>query len=227
MQRPLGKLPWNWGGLVVFDEPGFFNIRASNATPGPRTGVTTNSMVSMQGNVNADRYVVCPGAPPLTHNLIDSSRVFVRFHYIDFLGRDPDGNPNNPDDPNHPTDLPGWKYWTSQISRCAFDLNCIHALRVNDGLAFFLSGEFIGTDPDLANPPGSPGFNPAVYNRAFVKYCYLKYLHRNPVLDQGGWDFWTNDLNSSGNYAHMIDAFISCADYRDNRHDFTTVFEKF
>ncbi len=185
------------------------------------------SMVTMNGNVTGNNpNLPCPGGPALTNNLIDSSRVFVRFHYIDFLGRDPDGNPNDPNDPNHPTDLPGWKFWTSQISKCAFDLNCIHAQRVNVGLAFFLSGEFIGTDPDLANPPGSPGFNPAVYNRAFVKYCYLKYLHRSPVGD-AGWDFWTNDLTSNGDYRHMIDAFISCTDYRDNRHDFTTVTEKF
>ncbi|MBA3356642.1 MAG: hypothetical protein H0U18_12050 [Pyrinomonadaceae bacterium] len=53
----------------------------------------------------------------------------------------------------------------SQISQCVFDLNCIHARRINTGLAFFYSGEFIQTDPDMASPPGSPGFNPAVYNR--------------------------------------------------------------
>ncbi|HBB98402.1 MAG TPA: hypothetical protein DC054_23720 [Blastocatellia bacterium] len=224
-QRPLAKLPWNWGGLVVFDEPGQHRSRSTLTIAGPKTSIAANSMVSMDGRVQNDPWVPCPGAALPTNNLIDSSRVFVRFHYKDFLGRDPAGNPDEPFDLQN-TDLPGWKFWTSQISQCVFDFDCIHARRVNDGLAFFLSGEFIQSDPDLANPPGSPNFNPAVYNRAFVKYCYLKYLHRNPSDDLDGWNFWTNDLNSNGNYAHMIDAFISSIEYR-GRTDFTTSFEKF
>jgi len=167
-QRTFAKIPWSWGGLVVFDEPGQHRIRSTLTIAGPKTSVRTSSMVSMDGNVKSDPWVPCAGAPLPTNNLIDGSRVFVRFHYKDFLGRDPDGNPDEPFDFQN-TDLPGWKFWTSQISKCAFDLNCIHVQRVNDGLAFFLSGEFIQTDPDLANPPGSPNFNPAVYNRAFVK----------------------------------------------------------
>jgi Tol biopolymer transport system component len=225
LQRPLGKLPWNWGGLVVFDEPGQHRIRSTLTIAGPKTGVPTNSMVLMNGRVQDNPWHACAGAPSPTNNLIDGSRVFVRFHYKDFLGRDPDGDPNEPFDFQN-TDLPGWKWWTSQITQCAFDLNCIHTRRVNDGLAFFLSGEFVRTDPDLANPPGSPNFNPAVYNHAFVKWCYFKYLHRDPAGDPDGWDFWTNDLNGNGSYSHMIDAFISCADYR-GRQDFTTSYEKF
>ena len=226
IQRPLAKVVWNWGGLVVFDQPGQFTIRYSNATPGPRQSVSTSSTVAMQNNASGNRYVACAGAPPVSTKLIDSSRVFVRFHYIDFLGRDPDGNPNDPNDPNHPTDLPGWKFWTSQISQCIFDLTCIHDRRINDGLAFFHAADFNQTDPDLANPPGSPGFIAPVYNRAFVKYCYLQYLHKDPALDPDGWGFWTNDLNSNGNYGHTIDAFISSTEYRA-RTDFTRVLDKF
>lgn len=225
-QRPLAKIPWGWGGLVVFDEPGQHRIRSTLTVPGPKTAVLTNSMVSMDGRVQNNPWVPCAGAPLPTNNLIDGSRVFVRFHYKDFLGRDPDGDPNDPVSVQN-TDLPGWKWWTSQISQCAFDLGCIHTRRVNTGLAFFLSGEFIQTDPDLANPPGSPNFNPAVYNRAFVKWCYIKYLRRDPTGDPEGWDFWTHDLNTNvKTYADMIDAFISCADYR-GRQDFTTSYEKF
>jgi len=152
--------------------------------------------------------VPCPGGPPLTNNNIDSSRVFVKYHYLDFLGRDPAG------DQSHPPDLVGWNFWTSGISECVFDLNCIHGKRIATGLAFFYSGEFIQTDPDMANPPGSPGINPAIYNRRFVYWCYQKYLHRDPTGDPG-WDFWTNDLNSNGDYSHMIDAFQLSGDYRD------------
>jgi hypothetical protein len=139
----------------------------------------------------------------------------VKYHYLDFLGRDPNGVEG---DPHQPPDIRGWNYWTSTISQCVFDLNCIHSQRINTGLAFFYSSEFIGTDPDMANPPGSPGFNPPVYNRAFVRYCYLKYLQRDPQFDtDGGWDFWTKVLNSNGNYAQIIDAFQLSTDYRDRR----------
>ena len=224
-QRPLGKVPWNRGGLVVFDPPGQHRIRSSLTIAGPKTGIPTNSMVSLNGRAQNNQFVPCVGAPLPTNNLIDSSRVFVRFHYKDFLGRDPDGNPNEPFDFEN-TDLPGWKFWTSQISQCAFDLSCIDFHRANDGLSFFLSGEFVHTDPNLANPPGSPNFNPPVYNRAFVKICYLKYLHRDPADDPDGWNFWTNDLNSNGDYLHTIKSFLVSTEYR-GRADFTTSYEKF
>ncbi len=212
IQRPLGKLAWNWGGLVVLDLNGsnaVHNLRYSLASVGIKTGTATSSMVNMQGNVVPHVVVPCPGGPPLTNNRIDSSRVFVKYHYLDFLGRHPDG------DPTHPPDPIGWNFWTSTISQCIFDLNCIHAKRIDTGIAFFYSAEFIGTDPDMANPPGSPGFNPPVYNRRFVFWCYKKYLLKEP--DQEGWDFWTNILNSTGNYHHIIDSFQLSGDYRDRQ----------
>jgi hypothetical protein len=212
IQRPLGKLRWNWGGSVVFDWNGssaVHNLRYTNAPPTSRTGESTTSMVTMRG-VLSKTEIPCPSGPSVTNNRIDSSRYFVRQHYLDFLARDPSG------DSTHPADVDGWGFWTSQISQCIFDLNCIHARRINTGLAFFYSGEFIGTDPDLANPPGSPGFNAPVYNRAFVKYCYLKYLQRDPQFDNdGGWDFWTNVLNTNGSYTQIIDAFELSGDYRN------------
>jgi hypothetical protein len=69
----------------------------------------------------------------------------------------------------------------------------------------------------MANPPGSAGFNAPVYNRAFVKYCYIYYLGRDPNDDLEGWDFWTRNLNSNGNYYHMIDSFQLSSEYRDGR----------
>ncbi|HBB86297.1 MAG TPA: hypothetical protein DC047_01630 [Blastocatellia bacterium] len=209
-QRPVGKLAWNWGGLVVLDWNGqdsIHHLRYSNASPGQRTGTAASSMVTMQGNVHNNVDVPCPGGPPLTDNNIDSSRIFVKYHYIDFLGRDPAG------DQTHQADPVGWNFWTSTISQCVFDLNCIHSQRIGTGRAFFYSGEFIGTDPDMANPPGSPGFNPAIYNRRFVYWCYKKYLLREPDLE--GWNFWTDSLNSDGNYSHIIDAFQLSGQYRD------------
>jgi len=208
VNRTLGKLVWNWGGQVVFESNGSRSIRFSNAVPGPRIGIAATTQVATQGQVTtAD--VQCPdGGPPLTTNKIDSSRVFVKFHYIDFLERNPAG------DQNHPPDIPGWNHWTGNISQCIFDLNCIHGKRIHTGQAFFAGSEFIQNDPVMANGPGTPGFDPPVYNRRFVFWCYQTYLDRDPT-DDPGWDFWTNVLNSTGNYAHIIDAFQLSSDYRN------------
>lgn len=208
ISRTLGKLEWNVGGLAVFDEPGSHQLRSSTVTPGNITGQATNSMVTMSGNVRDNNSVQCPEGPPITTNHIDASRVFVRAQYRDFLGRDPDSANATQ------ADVAGWNWWMSQISKCVFDFNCIHSERVHVGLAFFYSSDFITLDPDMANPPGTPGFNASVYNRAFVKNCYLRYLQRDPANDLAGWDFWTNDLNSNSDYGHIIDAFISSAEYR-------------
>jgi hypothetical protein len=134
IQRTLGKLEWNLGGLVVFDWNGtnaVHTVRYSNAAPTSRTGVAANSMVTMQGNVYPPVEGVCLGGPPVSNDHIDTSRFLVRKHYIDFLDRDPAGEPAR----NIPPDLPGWNFWTSQISRCTFDLNCVHSERNHIGLA--------------------------------------------------------------------------------------------
>jgi len=189
ISRTLGKLEWNFGGLVVFDRPGSHQIRSNYVTPGNLTGQATTSMVTMQGNVKDNNQLPCPGAPPITLNRIDATRFFVRQHYLDFLGREPD--------------LDGWNWWTSEITECAFDLNCIRTERQHIGHAFLLVANSVVQDPDMANPPGTPGFNAATYNRAFVRHCYLNYLRREPDVD--GWNHWTNELNSDGNYWHIID----------------------
>lgn len=199
ISRPLGKLEWNFGGLVVFDKPGSHQIRSNYVTPGNLTGQTTTSMVTMQGNVQENSPLSCPGAPPITFNRIDATQYFVRQHYLDFLGREPD--------------LDGWNWWTSEITECAFDLNCIHTERLHIGMAFILEANSVKQDPDMANPPGTAGFSPAIYNRAFIRHCYLNYLLREP--DPEGWDHWTNDLNSDGNYWHIIEAFQAAPRYRE------------
>lgn len=196
--RTLGKLEWNFGGVAVFDKPGIHKIRSTLVTPGPKTGQSATSMVTMQGTVQSTGWEQCPGAPPPTKNPIDATRYFVRQHYFDFLGRDPD--------------LDGWNHWTSEITRCAFDFNCIRFERNHIGHAFLLVANSVVQDPNMANPPGTPGFNAAIYNRAFVRHCYLNYLRREPELE--GWDHWTNELNSDGNYWHILDAFQQSPEYR-------------
>jgi hypothetical protein len=205
IQRPIGALRWNWGGLVVFDWNGsthLFNIRSRNASPGPRTGQATTSAVNTQGFLTlAD--VSCPGGPSLSSNRIDSSRILVKYYYLDILGRSPDGW--------------GWDGYTSNLAQCVFDLDCLQGRRSNLALAFFWSGEFFQRmstlDPVMTNPPGSPGFNAAVYNPRFIYWCYQFFLRREP--DPGGLENHLNKLNSTGDYAQTVFDFIYSPEYRN------------
>ena len=57
-----------------------------------------------------------------------STAFFVRQHYRDFLGRDPDAA--------------GLQFWTGEIEGCGADQQCREVKRVNVSAAFFLSIEF-------------------------------------------------------------------------------------
>lgn len=195
-------LVWQWGGTVTFHEsdPNVLYKEFSSTTNTGAIQATRFTFSRPYDPTPIQRfgYSLCQGAPD-TKNPIDGTRFFVRQHYLDFLGREPDQD--------------GWNHWTSEITRCAFDLSCLRFERNHIGHAFFLVANTVVQDPDLANPPGTPGFNAATYNRAFVRHCYLNYLRREP--DPEGWDHWTNELNSDGNYFHILDAFQVSPEYRN------------
>jgi hypothetical protein len=65
---------------------------------------------------------------PSAANPVDDTAFFVRQHYRDFLGRDPDPS--------------GLAFWTGEIESCGTDLPCREVKRVNVSAAFFLSIEF-------------------------------------------------------------------------------------
>jgi len=64
-------------------------------------------------------------------NLINDAQYFVRQHYLDFLGREPDAG--------------GLGYWSSQITGCASDERCINSRRIGVSAAFFIELEFQDT----------------------------------------------------------------------------------
>jgi hypothetical protein len=66
---------------------------------------------------------VAPGTNP-----IDAPDFFVRQHYLDFLGREPDPS--------------GYQFWINQITSCGADPQCTQVKRINVSAAFFLSIEF-------------------------------------------------------------------------------------
>jgi hypothetical protein len=61
-------------------------------------------------------------------NPLDTPEYFVRQHYIDFLGREPDEA--------------GFNFWSDQILECGTDQDCIGRRRENVSAAYFLSIEF-------------------------------------------------------------------------------------
>lgn len=61
-------------------------------------------------------------------NPINTTEYFVRQHYLDFLGREPDEE--------------GFNFWTDQILECGSDTNCIERRRENVSEAYFFSNEF-------------------------------------------------------------------------------------
>lgn len=78
-----------------------------------------------------DAAVVTIGDDDLTPspaNPSDDARFFVRQHYYDFLGREPD--------------QAGLDFWANQITSCGADVQCRELKRINVSAAFFLSIEF-------------------------------------------------------------------------------------
>jgi hypothetical protein len=65
-------------------------------------------------------------------NPLDTPEYFVRQHYLDFLGREPDDA--------------GLNFWSEQIRGCGNDFNCIERRTINVSAAYFLSIEFQETD---------------------------------------------------------------------------------
>jgi hypothetical protein len=64
----------------------------------------------------------------ITGNVIDSPEYFVRQHYLDFLGREPDDA--------------GLNFWSDQMRGCGNDFNCLERRTINVSAAYFLSIEF-------------------------------------------------------------------------------------
>ena len=68
---------------------------------------------------------------PLAPNQINQAQFFVRQHYLDFLGREPDPG--------------GLAYWTNEITKCGNDAVCVNGRRIGVSAAFFIELEFQDT----------------------------------------------------------------------------------
>jgi hypothetical protein len=98
-----------------------FQLTLSNAT-GATLGPNATTTVTITDNDFVN------GTSPVTWGPDFSSSFFVRQHYYDFLGRQPD--------------ITGFVFWVNEIEKCEGDQGCRDVRRVNVSAAFFLSIEF-------------------------------------------------------------------------------------
>jgi uncharacterized repeat protein (TIGR01451 family) len=109
-------------------------------------------------------------------NQIDTSQFFVRQHYLDFLGRQPDDS--------------GLNFWTNNIESCNSNAQCREVKRIDTSAAFFLSIEFQETGylvhrsykVAFGNLPGKPV---PLTRQQFLPD--LQQIGQGVVVGQGDW----------------------------------------
>jgi len=106
----------------------------------------------------------------MSGNVIDSPEYFVRQHYLDFLGREPDNA--------------GLNFWSDQMRGCGNDYNCLERRTINVSAAYFLSIEFKETGGLVdalyrASYGRSPSYNEFMPDRAAVAH--------NVIVGEVGW----------------------------------------
>jgi hypothetical protein len=103
-------------------------------------------------------------------NLIDSPEYFVRQHYLDFLGREPDEA--------------GFNFWSDQVLSCGSDAACAERRIINVSAAYFLSIEFQQTG----------GLVDALYRASFARRPHFAefmpdaaVVGQNLIVGDGDW----------------------------------------
>ena len=137
---------------------------------------------------------------PSASNPIDTSAFFVRQHYLDFLGREPDDA--------------GFQFWTGEIEQCGADAQCREVRRVNVSAAFFLSIEFQETGFLVARLHRL-AFGSQVPFRTFARDAHE--VGAGIIVGQGAWRERL-DVNRRA-YA---EEFVSRAAFRDEFHESLT-----
>jgi len=106
-----------------------------------------------------------------TANPLETPEYFVRQHYLDFLGREPDEA--------------GFNFWSDQILGCGSDAVCIERKTINVSAAYFLSIEFQRTGGVIdrlyrASYGRNPRYAEFVPDRAAIA--------QNVVVGKTGWE---------------------------------------
>ncbi len=125
---------------------------------------------TLTGNKSDAGFTGTALAPP-NATPIDTAEYFVRQHYLDFLGREPDNS--------------GFNFWSDQILSCVNDAGCAEVRRVNVSAAYFLSIEFQQTG----------GLVDGLYRASFTRQpTFAEFVPesatvgQNVVVGQAGWE---------------------------------------
>ncbi|HSS22812.1 MAG TPA: DUF4214 domain-containing protein [Pyrinomonadaceae bacterium] len=128
----------------------------------------------------------------LIGNAIDTPEYFVRQHYLDFLGREPDES--------------GFNFWSNQILECGSDSACVERRTINVSAAYFLSTEFLQTG----------GFVDALYRASYNRRpMFAEFMPDARTVGQGvivGVAGWPQQL--SANKQAFLNAWVQRADFR-------------
>jgi subtilisin family serine protease len=125
-------------------------------------------------------------------NPIDVADFFVRQHYLDFLGREPDES--------------GFNFWSNQIGECGTDTACVERRRINVSAAYFLSIEFQETGGLV------DGLYRASYGRRplFAEFMPdAATVAQNVIVGMAGWP-----QQLAANKAAFLDSWVQRAAFR-------------
>ncbi len=155
--------------------------------------------VALGANASAVITIVSDDASANAPNALDDAANFVREHYHDFLGREPDAS--------------GFAFWTNQIAECeqrpeAERPRCREARRINVSAAFFLSIEFKETGcfvyhlytASLDRPEGLPRYTEFLEDTQAIA--------RGVVVGEGDWR-----ARLDANKKAFTEAFVARAEF--------------
>jgi hypothetical protein len=122
-------------------------------------------------------------------NPLDTPEYFVRQHYLDFLGREPDEA--------------GFNFWSDQILGCGNDNECIDRKRENVSAAYFLSIEFQETG-GLVDGLYRASYGLAPQYAAFMPDT--RAVARDVIVGRDGWQ-----AKLQANKEAFVNAFVNRA----------------
>jgi hypothetical protein len=167
------------------DTDGFYTVTPSRMNyhfnPDNRSFSLLGSKTDAVFTAEAD--VVIAGSP------IEDPEYFVRQHYLDFLGREPDGS--------------GFTFWSNQISSCGSNHDCVERRTINVSAAYFLSIEFQQTGGLVY------GLYRASYDRAPHYAEFMPDARRIAQQVLVNTDGWQQQL--AANKANFIEGFVNRA----------------
>jgi hypothetical protein len=175
-----------------------FDVTPDILTPPGEYDVRLQSTSGQVSYVTGGLTVDLPNGVPANTNLIDNTQFYVAQQYRDFLSREADAS--------------GFQFWTSGITSCGADANCVAVKRVDTSAAFFLSIEFQSTGffvydvykAAFGNIAGKPV--PVTFNQFFPD---TQRIGQGVVVGQGNWQQQLDENKQS-----YVFLFVQRADFQ-------------